>query len=160
MQGTWVWSLVWEDSTCHEAAKPMHYNYWIYTLEPKSLNYWGSKTRTRALQQEKPLQWKACAPQQRVAPTRSKQRKPRAVLKTQHVRAQSLQSCSTLCDPMDCSPPGSSDHGILQARVLEWVSISFSGGSSRTRAWTQVSCIAGRFFTTEPPGKPQDPAQP
>ena len=43
------------------------------------------------------------------------------------------QSCPTLCDPTDCSPPGSSGHGILQARVLEWVSISFSGESSRPR---------------------------
>ena len=49
----------------------------------------------------------------------------------------------TLWDCMDCSPPGSSVHGILQARVMEWVAISFSRGSS----WTQVSCIAGRFFT-------------
>ena len=40
------------------------------------------------------------------------------------------QSCLTLCDPVDCSPPGSSIHGILQARILEWVAISFSRGSS------------------------------
>ena len=40
--------------------------------------------------------------------------------------AKSLQLCPTLCDPMDCSPPGSSVHGILQARTLEWVAISFS----------------------------------
>ena len=46
------------------------------------------------------------------------------------------QWCLTLCDPMDCSPPGSSVHGILQARVLEWVAISFSRGSSRPRDWT------------------------
>ena len=46
------------------------------------------------------------------------------------------QSCPTLCDPMDCSLPGSSIHGILQARVLEWVTISFSRGSSRPRDWT------------------------
>ena len=51
------------------------------------------------------------------------------------------------CDPMDCSLPGSSVHGILQARVLEWVAISFSRGSSRPRDQTQVSRIAGRFFT-------------
>ena len=44
--------------------------------------------------------------------------------------AQSLQSCPTLCDPMNCSPPGSSVHGILQASILEWVAISFSRGSS------------------------------
>ena len=57
------------------------------------------------------------------------------------------QSCSTLCDPMDCSPPGASVHGILQARILQWVPIPFSRGSSRPRARTQVSHIAGRFFT-------------
>ena len=52
-----------------------------------------------------------------------------------------------LCDPVDCSPPGSSAHWIFQARVLEWVAISFSRGSSRPRDWTQVSCIVGRRFT-------------
>ena len=57
------------------------------------------------------------------------------------------QSCSALCDPVDCSPPGSSIHGILQARVLEWVAMSFSRGSSQPRDWTQVSRIAGRRFT-------------
>ena len=49
--------------------------------------------------------------------------------------------------PMDCSPPGSSIHGIFQARVLEWAAISFSRGSSQLRDWTQVSCIADRPFT-------------
>ena len=48
---------------------------------------------------------------------------------------------------MDCSPSSSSVHGISQARILEWVAISFSRGSSQPRDWTQVSCIAGRFFT-------------
>ena len=48
---------------------------------------------------------------------------------------------------MDSSPPGSSVHGILQARIQEWIAISFSRGSSRPRDWTQVSCIAGRLFT-------------
>ena len=56
------------------------------------------------------------------------------------------QSCPTLCDPMDCSLPGSSLHGILQARVLEWVTISFSRGSSRPRDRTRVSHIPGRRF--------------
>ena len=64
------------------------------------------------------------------------------------------QSCPTVCNPMDCSPPGSSVHGVLQARILEWVAIPFSRGSSQPRDRTQVSCTAGRFFTTEPPGKP------
>ena len=57
------------------------------------------------------------------------------------------QSCPTLCNTVDCSPPGSSAHGILQARILEWVAISSSRGSSQPRGWTWVSCIAGRFFT-------------
>ena len=56
------------------------------------------------------------------------------------------QSCPTLCDPVDCSPPGSSLHGILQARVLEWGAISFSRGSSRPRDRTRVSRIGGRRF--------------
>ena len=57
------------------------------------------------------------------------------------------QSCLTLCDPMDCSLSGSSIHGIFQARVLEWIGISFSRGSSRPRNQTPVSRIAGRCFT-------------
>ena len=57
------------------------------------------------------------------------------------------QSCRTLCDPMDCSLPGSSVCGIFQARVLEWVAISFSRGSSQPKDWTPVSFIAGRLFT-------------
>ena len=56
------------------------------------------------------------------------------------------QLCPTLCDPINCSPPGSSVHGILQARVLEWVAISFSRGSSQPRDRIRVSCIAGRCF--------------
>ena len=56
------------------------------------------------------------------------------------------QSCLTLCDPMDCSPPGSSLHGILQARVLEWIAVSFSRGSSQPRDRTRVSLITGRRF--------------
>ena len=59
----------------------------------------------------------------------------------ERVRAQLCQSC---CDPLDCSPPGSSVRGILQARILEWV--------ARDQTW--VSCIAGRFFTQWDPGKP------
>ena len=57
------------------------------------------------------------------------------------------QSCLTLGDSMDCGLPGFSIHGIFQARILDWVAISFSRGSSRPRDWTQVSHIAGRCFT-------------
>ena len=57
------------------------------------------------------------------------------------------QSCLTVCNPMGCSPTGSSVHGILQARILEWIAIPFSWVSSWPRDWTQVSHIAGRFLT-------------
>ena len=57
--------------------------------------------------------------------------------------------------PMDCRPLDSSVRGILQARILEWVAISFSRGSFQLRNPTQVPCIAGRFFTAEPPAKPK-----
>ena len=57
------------------------------------------------------------------------------------------QSCPTLCDPMDCSSPGSSVHGILQARILEWVAISFFQGSSRPRDRTLISCIGRRLIS-------------
>ena len=57
-------------------------------------------------------------------------------------------SCPTLGYSMDCSPPGSSVHGILRARILEWVAFPFSSGSSQLRDQTQVSHIAGGFFTS------------
>ena len=60
--------------------------------------------------------------------------------------AKSLQSCPTLCDLIDGSPAGSAVPGILQARILEWIAISFSRGSSQPRGGTQDSCIAGRRF--------------
>ena len=68
-----------------------------------------------------------------------------------------LQSCSTLCDTVDRSPPGSSDHGILLARILEWVAISSlrdlpNPGIKAVSLMSPV--LAGRFFTTEPPEKP------
>ena len=56
------------------------------------------------------------------------------------------QSCPTLCDPVNCSPPGSFVLGIFQARILEWVAISFSRGTSQPKDRTQVSHIAGRRF--------------
>ena len=77
MQGTWVRSLDWEDPTCRGATKSVRHNYWAHTrhnywsphaLGPTCCNYWARMPRARALQQEKPPQWEACAPQQRVAP--------------------------------------------------------------------------------------------
>ena len=63
-----------------------------------------------------------------------------------------LFSCSVVsdsCDPADCSPPNSSVSGISQAKILEWVATSYTKGSSRPKDGTCVSCLAGRFFTTE-----------
>ena len=64
-----------------------------------------------------------------------------------HALVWKVKVCPILCDAMNYSPPGSSVHGILQARILGWVAISFSRGSSQPREWTRVPCIAGRFFT-------------
>ena len=74
------------------------------------------------------------------------------------MHAQVLQLCPTLCNPMNCSPPGSLVHGIFQARILEWVTMPSSRGSSWPRDQTHISwisCIAGQFFAIEPPGKPK-----
>ena len=76
--------------------------------------------------------------------------------KDECVCMQSPLSYMTLCDPLVCSPPASSVHGVSQARILEWVAMPSSRGSSQPRDWTYVSCfscIAGRFFTAESLGK-------
>ena len=81
-------------------------------------------------------QWQVMPPR---LPTTSNQRK--------ESESEVSQSCLTLCNHMDCSLRCSSVHGIFQARVLEWVAISFSRGSFGPRDWTQVSHIASRHFT-------------
>ena len=70
------------------------------------------------------------------------------------MRAKSLQSCLTLCDPMDCTPPGSSVHGISQARTLEWTATSFSEDLPDPGIEPMSGTLAGMFFTAMPPGKP------
>ena len=73
------------------------------------------------------------------------------------------QSCPTLCDPVDCSPQGSSVHGIFQASILEWVAISFSRGSSRPGIEPRSPTLEADALTSEPPGKPESydkPRQP
>ena len=62
------------------------------------------------------------------------------------VKVSVAQLCPTLCIPMDCNPPGSSVHGILQARILEWIAIPFSKGSFPSRDQTQVSCIVRQIL--------------
>ena len=76
------------------------------------------------------------------------------------MRTQSRQLCPSLCDPLDCSPAGSSVHGIPQARILECVPMPSSRRFSQPKDRVRVSCtscIAGVFFTTEPQGKPHPP---
>ena len=71
----------------------------------------------------------------------------------------SLHSCLTLCDPVGCNPLGSSVHEIFPTRMLEWVAMPSSRGSSPPRDWTHISCmscIAGGFFTSESLGKPPE----
>ena len=75
------------------------------------------------------------------------------------VHAKSLEAFPSLCDPMDCSPPGSSVHEILQARILEWVAMPSSRGSSWSRDWIcnfYVTCIGRWVLPLVPPGKIQD----
>ena len=91
-------------------------------------------------------------------PTEHRRRQSRSMeAKNSYTLCLVTQSYPTLCNPIDCSLPGSPCHGIFQARILEWVAISSSKGSSWYRDWTcvsGVSCIAGRFFSTEALGKP------
>ena len=68
-----------------------------------------------------------------------------------HVRVCECAVTSVVSNTLDYSPPGSSVHGILQARILEWVAMLFSRRPSQTRVWTSVFCITGGFFTAEPP---------
>ena len=71
----------------------------------------------------------------------------RLLLQTEKIKVLVVQSCPTLCDHTNCSLPSSSVYGILQARIMKWVAIPFSRGSSQPRDRTWVSCIRGRFFT-------------
>ena len=77
----------------------------------------------------------------------SLQSQRKAMPKNAQSESEVIQSRPTLCDPVDCSLPGSSVHGIFQAIVLEWIAISFSRGSSQPQDWTRVSHIVDRRFT-------------
>ena len=79
---------------------------------------------------------------------------PKLFLHVMCMCAKSLQSCPTLCDPMDCSPPGSSVHGILQARILEWVAIAFSRESFWPGTKPEPPALQADSLPSESPGKP------
>ena len=81
---------------------------------------------------------------------------PGVYLRGLKVKVLDAQLSPTLCDPMDCSPPGSSVHGILQARILKWDVISFSRGSSKPRLKARSPALQANSLPSEPPGKPQE----
>ena len=121
-------------------------HYWTLHCTPERRNP-IPPTRTQATQASltrKP--WQATRP---TPPTVRKLHNKENPTNCQNMESESevAQSCLTLCDPMDYSLSGFSIDGIFQARVLEWIAISFSRGSSWPRNRTQVSCIAGRHFT-------------
>ena len=92
MQVTSISSLVCEDPTCHGAAKPIHHNYWVHTLEPLNHNCWARIPRAWTPQQEKPPQWKACTWQQsstrspQLKKARAKKRRPRRAIKKRKIK--------------------------------------------------------------------------
>ena len=125
IQETCVWSLGWEDPLEKEMETHSSILAWkiLWTEEPGRLQPMGLET----VAQDWVTSLNFCLS---FAP------------KYFCMHTKSLQSFPTLCDPMDCSLPCSSVHGILQARILEWVAISFSSGSSQSRDPTWVSCIS------------------
>ena len=157
MWETRVWSLGWEDPLEKEMAIYSSTIAWKipWTEEPGRLQSMGLQRvghdRATLLSLFKKQQLEPDMEQQ----TGSKLRKEfvedvychPAYLTYIHSESEVAQSCPTLCEPMDCSLPGSSVHGIFQAIVLEWIAISFSRGSSWPRDRTQVSHIVGRRFT-------------
>ena len=84
---------------------------------------------------------------------KKKRRKSSLILPLRDCCCLAAKLCLTFCYPVDCNPPGSYVHGICQARILEWLAISSSRGSSQPRDQTCVSC-RWIFFISEPPGKP------
>ena len=119
MWETRVWSLGWEDPLEKGMATHSSILAWRITMDSP----WGCK-ETDTTEQFTSLHFTSCI----------------------YIWSEVAQSCPTLCDPMDCNLLGFSIHGILQARILEWIAISFSKGSSQPRDRTRVSCIGGRRF--------------
>ena len=117
---------------------------------------WVTKSQTRLKQLSAP-KWTGCEQPARagVEPGRYDLTGTRVLLRGTYVSGSVSPSlCLTLGDPVDCSPPGSCVHGILQARVLEWVAIPFSRGSSWPRDWIWSPALQADSLPSEPPGKP------
>ena len=134
-----VWLFVTPLTSAHQAPLSMEFSkkeYWsgLPFPSPGDLSNPGFKPGSPALQAE-PLPSEPPG-------------KPTHTHTHTHTHSEVVQSCPTLCDPMDCSLPGSSIHGIFQARVLEWVVMPSSRTSSQPRDQAQVSHITGGFFTT------------
>ena len=124
----WVWSLGWEDPL--ERGKATHSSILAWRI-PWTVQSVGSQRVRHG--------W---------ATFTLLHREQSISLFLLKVKVKVAQLCPALCNPMDCSLPGSSVHGILQARILEWVAVPFSGRSSQLRDRTQVSCTTGGFFTS------------
>ena len=111
------------------------------------LVFWCWEKATRDAQRRQC--WDTAVPAE-IVDTWSKLVKNAAIIPIKYLLFSRSVMSDLFCNPRNYSPPGSSVHGISQARILEWIAISFSRGSSWPRDQTHVSCIAGRFFTTEP----------
>ena len=141
MRETWVWSLGWEDPL--EKGMATHSIFWpgeshgVYSP-------WGCKESdmTERLSQTQKENMGSLELENSLCYSGGP-----CWLSVLYVKVLVAHLCLTLCDPMNCSPPGSSVHGFSQARILEWVAIPFSRGSSWHRDWTWLSCIAGGCFT-------------
>ena len=128
-RGVWLASLVVEKTQCHNLLFLLSFSWRLPSGPLSSPRVYPQATRApRVLQLS--IWWPWWGPESEM-----------------WVKVLDAQSCLTLCDPMHCSPPGSSVHGILQGRILGWVAMPFSRGSSQPRDQTQVSWIVGRFFT-------------
>ena len=140
-------------SACTTATEPTCSNYWSQDTPEPALHH------RRGYRNEKPMRHQPerspRSPQETACVQQGRPSTAKRYVKVKEIEV--AQSCPTLCDPMDCSLLGSSVYGIFQARILEWVAMPFSRGSSWPRGQTCVSyssCTAGRFFTTELLGKP------
>ena len=131
--------------------------FWSAVFFYSTQQHWTTSWSDYDMQHKVNFIWQPAMTSSIVGPRRSSRALPKA--KKSEKKSEVTQSCLTLCDLMDCSLPSSSIHGIFQARVPEWVAISFSRGSSRLRDQTRVSRIAGRWVTIwatrEAPQKPK-----